>query len=194
MGEIRFVGDPHLGHSLVSDLRGYSSIDDHDNAILANMARVAQPDTVWWHTGDEAFNGWRERIPAFSEIPGIHHLVLGNHDRSFPANSNSFKYLADYLAVFASVQLAARIVHKGVRLLICHFPYDGDTTGRGEERFEQWRLRDLGTTLIHGHTHSDQRVSRSARGTVQLHAGLDAWGLVPPTIDDLLAEAELIQR
>lgn len=194
MAEIRFVGDPHLGHQLVAGLRGFATVAEHDHQILANMARVAQPDTIWWHTGDEAFNGWRGRIAAFAAIPGTHHLVLGNHDRAFPANSNSYRHVADYLTVFASVQLAARISYQGVRLLICHFPYDGDTAGRGEERFEQWRLRDLGTTLIHGHTHSDQRISRSARGTVQLHAGLDAWGLVPPTIDDLLAEAELIQR
>jgi calcineurin-like phosphoesterase family protein len=194
MGEIRFVGDAHLGHQLVSGLRGFSSVPDHDHHILGNMARVARPDTIWWHTGDEAFNGWQGRIKAFAEIPGTHHLVLGNHDRAFPANSNSFEYVAAYLEVFASVQLAARISHHGVRLLICHFPYDGDTPGRGEERFEQWRLRDLGTTLIHGHTHSDQRLSRSARGTVQIHAGLDAWGLVPPTIDELLSGAGLGER
>ncbi len=191
MGEIRFVGDAHLGHALVSRLRGFASIEEHDHRILANMAKVARPDTVWWHTGDEAFNGWQGRIQAFAEIPGTHHLVLGNHDRAFPANNNAFNYIAGYLEVFASVQLSARISHKGVRLLICHFPYDGDTEGRGEERYTQWRLHDLGTTLIHGHTHSSQRLASSAQGTLQIHAGLDAWGLVPPTIDDLLAEAGL---
>jgi calcineurin-like phosphoesterase family protein len=187
MGEIRFVGDAHLGHRLVAGLRGFAAVEDHDHQILSNMARVARPDTIWWHTGDEAFDGWQGRIKAFAAIPGTHHLVLGNHDRGFPANSSSYKYLSAYREVFASVQLAAKISHQGVGLLICHFPYDGDTEGRGEDRFEQWRLRDLGKPLIHGHTHSAQRVSTSARGTVQLHAGLDAWGLVPPTIHDLLS-------
>lgn len=191
MSEIRFVGDAHLGHRLVAGLRGFDAVEDHDRQILSNLARVARPDTIWWHTGDEAFDGWQERIKAFADIPGTHHLVLGNHDRAFPANSNAHKYLAAYQEVFASVQLAARISHEGVGLLISHFPYDGDTEGRGGDRYEQWRLRDLGKTLIHGHTHSSQRQSRSANGTLQIHAGLDAWGLVPPTIHELLTEAGL---
>ncbi|MEE9964728.1 MAG: metallophosphoesterase family protein [Propionicimonas sp.] len=192
MGEIRFVGDPHLGHRLVADLRGFASVDAHDHHILSAMAAVATPETIWWHTGDEAFDGWQGRITAFSAIPGTHHLVLGNHDRAFPSNSNAHLQLAGYQEVFASVQLSARISYAGIKVLISHFPYDGDTEGREEERFEQWRLRDLGRTLIHGHTHSSQRISHSARGTLQIHAGLDAWNLKPPTIHDLLSEAGLL--
>lgn len=191
MSEIRFVGDAHLGHSLVAGLRGFDSVDAHDHHILAAMAKVATPDTIWWHTGDEALGGWRGRITAFATIPGTHHLVLGNHDRAFPANSNAHRYLASYLEVFASVQLAARLSYDGIKVLISHLPYDGDSDGGDRDRFEQWRLRDLGRPLIHGHTHSSQRISTSARGTLQIHAGLDAWGLKPPTLADLLTEAGL---
>ncbi len=42
-----------------------------------------------------------------------------------------------------------------------------------------------------GHAHSSQRISTSTRGTMQIHAGFDAWGLKPPTSADLLTEAGL---
>ena len=40
----------------------------------------------------------------------------------------------------------------------------------------QWRLRDAGNPVLHGHTHSTEKVSFSACGTPQLHVGWDAWG------------------
>ena len=71
--------------------------------------------------------------------------------------------------------------HSGINII--HYNDDGDHTE--EERYDQFRLRDLGTTLLHGHTHSDQRVSRSSNGTLQIHVGLDAWGLKPVTLHQI---------
>ncbi|WP_248948290.1 HNH endonuclease [Oerskovia enterophila] len=51
---------------------------------------------------------------------------------------------------------------------------DGDTDGRPVDRHEQYRLRDLGLPLIHGHTHSTKFLTASERGSLQLHVGFDA--------------------
>lgn len=192
MPEVRFVGDAHLGHAKVAGVRGFATAEAHDQAVLRALHKVARPDTIWWWLGDVAFNGWRDRIGVIRSIPGVHHLVLGNHDRAFPAHSQAHNYIADYMTVFASVQLAARLSYDGQGLLLSHFPLSGDHTET--DRYEQWRLPDLGKPVIHGHTHSTERLSRSPKGTLQIHAGLDAWGLKPPTLAQLMTEAGAAKR
>jgi calcineurin-like phosphoesterase family protein len=65
----------------------------------------------------------------------------------------------------------------------------------GEDRATQYRLRDEGAWLIHGHTHLQNRLGPDARyltimdpadgGGItsprgrEVHAGLDAWNLRP---------------
>lgn len=60
---------------------------------------------------------------------------------------------------------------------------------RRRARQPQFRLPDLGEWLIHGHTHSKERLD----GPRSVHVGLDAWGLRPVSegeIAALIREAE----
>ena len=59
-------------------------------------------------------------------------------------------------------------------MLLSHFPYDGDHTTTDRE--QQYRLRDLGLPIVHGHTHAAKIVTRSQEGTLQVHVGWDTWG------------------
>ena len=180
---VLFTSDLHLGHRTVSEIRGFNSIEEHDRVVLGNISKVARPGDTLWILGDVAMGGWRDNIlPLMALVAGYRinaHAVLGNHDRPAPNNSNGHAYVSEFAmrGGFASVSTVAKISVEGRSLLMSHYPYDGDHTE--EERYDQFRLRDLGTTLLHGHTHSDQRVSRSSNGTLQIHVGLDAWGLKP---------------
>lgn len=180
---VLFTSDLHLGHRTVSEIRGFDSIEEHDRVVLGNISKVVRPGDTLWILGDVAMGGWKETIVPFMELVSTNrintHVVLGNHDRPAPNNSNGHAYVTEFATRggFASVSTVAKISVEGRSLLMSHYPYDGDHTE--EERYDQFRLRDLGTTLLHGHTHSDQRVSRSSNGTLQIHVGLDAWGLKP---------------
>ena len=105
-----------------------------------------------------------------------------------PCNSNAHRYLGCYRTAFASVQLSLMLKHSGHKLLLHHMPYEGD---HGEDRFTQWRLRDEGLPIIHGHTHSDFVRTFTSKGTVQLHAGVDAWDMAPVKLSDLVALLDL---
>ena len=178
-----FTSDLHLGHRTVAEIRGFNSVEEHDRVVLGNISKVVRPGDTLWILGDVAMGGWRDSVvPLMVLVAGRQvktHVVLGNHDRPAPNNSNGHAYLSEFATRggFASVSTVAKISVEGRPLLMSHYPYDGDHTE--EERYDQFRLRDLGTTLLHGHTHSDQRVSRSSNGTLQIHVGLDAWGLKP---------------
>ncbi len=76
-----------------------------------------------------------------------------------------------------------------VTVLLSHFPYVGD---RGQERYAQWRLKDEGLPLLHGHTHSAEEISYTPRinngggwPTTQMHVGLDAWNLTPVSLEQI---------
>jgi calcineurin-like phosphoesterase family protein len=65
-----------------------------------------------------------------------------------------------------------------------HFPYTGDS--QAESRYDKYRALDEdGTPIIHGHTHSSEKVSRTDKGTLQIHVGVDAWDFYPVHIDQI---------
>lgn len=98
-------------------------------------------------------------------------------------HQDSHRKLGRYFPTFASVQQSARRRIRGREVLLSHFPYQGDHSA--EDRHTQWRLRNEGLPLLHGHTHSN--LVRLNQDNV-IHVGWDAWHrLVPlPEVADLL--------
>lgn len=178
MGETWLTSDTHLGHDFVSRLRGFENHVEHDAHLARIWDRRVRDDDEVWVLGDIAMNGWADRMQWFSKRPGTKHLVLGNHDRAHPSRKNAHSHLKHFRLHFNTVQTTARLEN----ILLSHFPYDGD---HGEDRHTQWRLRDEGAPLAHGHLHDDVKARLSAQGTPMVHVGLDAWGLSPVTLHDV---------
>jgi calcineurin-like phosphoesterase family protein len=115
--------------------------------------------------------------------PGTKHLVSGNHDGVHPMHHDSHKKFGPYLEVFASVQQSARRKLAGYEVLLSHFPFLGSEDAFDTyNRFEQWRLPQMGSWLLHGHTHS--RVRSHGRS---IHVGVDAWDLKPVSVNAIAA-------
>lgn len=190
MPNVWVTSDPHLGHEIgATKHRSFSSVREHDELIIANLKRFVKSDDVLWILGDCGFGDWRVSIQQFREVPGTKHVILGNHDRPHPMHPNSQNYIEEFkkLGGFASVQTAAKFRHGGKRVVMTHYPYEGDTAGRDEDRDLQWRLPDRGVPIIHGHTHSTERASVTSMGTLQLHVGLDAWDFEPVPLRELIS-------
>jgi calcineurin-like phosphoesterase family protein len=166
-----FSSDTHFLHAMVAGLRGFTSSAEHDETVI-NETRV---------------------LEQAARLNGRKQLVTGNHDPCWPGHRDSRKRQRRWLDVFESVQAFAKIRLGGGTVLLSHFPYEGDHTT--EERATQFRLRDEGEWLIHGHTHLQNRLGlnpryltimgatdgegiTSPRGR-EVHAGLDAWNLAP---------------
>lgn len=168
-----FTSDPHFGHRLVAGLRGFESTEAHDQELAERWAeRVRASDHVWV-LGDLAASSPTHALDVLRSLPGIKHLVSGNHD----------KWQRRYLDVFASVQPFARRKIEGADVMLSHFPYLVD---REEPRHMQYRLRDEGAWLLHGHLHSAERIT-SAR---EIHVGVDAWGHAPVNLTAIAAHIE----
>ena len=189
MSQTYFTADLHFGHARIIDLcaRPFADVEAMDAALIARWNEtVTSDDDVVWVLGDFAL-GNRHR--ALSYLPGLRGrkmLVVGNHDACDPLSSGGWKKVKEYTeAGFELVLPWARVSlppageqAPGRKVLLSHFPYDGDS--RGADRHVQARLRDLGEPLVHGHVHQEFTVRRSREtGAPQVNVGVDRWDYRP---------------
>lgn len=183
MSSVLFTADLHLGHKLVSELRGFSSIEEHDEHIVQVWNKTVSRRDVVYVLGDIALSNYDYALDIIKNLNGAKHLVSGNHDIVHPMHKRgqSRQELMKWLDTFETINpfLRKKINHK--EYLLSHFPYAdwGDGESREGSRFDQYRLPDRGLPLIHGHTHGKERIHGSfASSTLHnmLHVGWDAWG------------------
>ncbi|QRY51790.1 metallophosphoesterase family protein [Mycolicibacterium septicum] len=178
------TSDLHISHAKVAETRGYPDIAHHDKYLAGVWDAVVHPDDHVWVLGDISAGGSAAQKNALQWIKqrrGYKHLIAGNHDGCHPIHRDSHKWQAIYFSAFDSVQMVAKrrvpLLDGHVSVMLSHFPYAGD---RGEDRYPEWRLRDHGYPIIHGHTHSSEVVSwarpwKHDASPLQIHVGIDAW-------------------
>lgn len=183
-----FTSDLHLGHQFMAEFRGFDSVADHDITVLKSIAKRAAGHRLFI-LGDIVMGGWVQNLPKVRLIGAAEvHIIIGNHDRVFAGNKNAFAHMENFIELSGadSVSAFGSIRVDGQRWMLSHFPYDDFDAQGDEERYMEYRLRDEGIPLLHGHTHSSNIVSQSDRGTKQVHVGWDAWRR--PVSIDYLAE------
>lgn len=157
MPESYYLSDVHLNHPKVAEYRGFSSVNDHNDAVMESMRRLPAGSDLHL-CGDLSSGGAVSENQALALLATLTHLNLhlkpGNHDSVHAMHRNSHHRHAKFRDVFDSIELFGQMRLAGKYVLISHFPYERD---RGRPRYTQWRLRNEGLYLIHGHTHSDQR-------------------------------------
>lgn len=202
MGTLWFTSDSHFMHDfLAMDIRGFSTTQEHDKQLIANYNSKIRPDDTVFTIGDFSLKKPDVFAPILQRLNGNWHLISGNHDACWPGHSEGYKFQQAYMdAGFKSVQPFGRRKLDGSNVLMSHFPYGGDHTGT--DRSTQYRLREEGLVVLHGHTHEDKVVSwylngRGAFGkgsTLQVHVGLDAWKLMPVSVDQVIELIRLNKR
>lgn len=193
MSTVFYTSDAHIGHVKIARIRAEQFVPHinfandaevvawHDNELAARWDAVVTDSDVVWVVGDISSGTNSKQHAAlewFSRRRGIKRLVAGNHDGVHPHNRDFYKWDDAYRAVFQTVTPFARQKVNGVDVMISHFPYEGDHVE--VQRYTEYRLRDEGMPLIHGHTHSmsvgDSRV---------IHVGVDARNMAPVSVADI---------
>lgn len=187
MSNVFYTSDMHFSHKMLAiDIRGFASIEEHDEVLIENWNKiVTKADTVFV-LGDVSLKKPAVYKNITTRLNGTKHLVFGNHDPGNGGDRDSTKYAVDYaLAGFTSTHDFLRRKISGRDVLLSHYPYNGDHSDH--DRMEQYRLRDLGVPLLHGHTHSKGAVSYSMNYTLQIHVGIDAHELTPVHMDKIVS-------
>lgn len=178
-----WTSDIHIGHLAVATrFRPFESVEEHDATLAQNWDTTVRENDIVYVLGDIAINprrddafGWLQRRP------GRKHLISGNHDLVHPLHGTKAfqeQRKPEWLEVFETVNPFARISIDGRKVLMSHFPLSGEGSRELEERYSEWRIRLLpeGAFLLHGHTHSTEKVGDDPR---QIHVGVDAWNWTP---------------
>jgi calcineurin-like phosphoesterase family protein len=177
-----FASDHHFGHKKVAGLRGFDDTNHHDAFIIDRHNDLVKDTDIVYFLGDLSSGtnaATLDALDCVSMMKGRKRLIAGNHCPIHPMNRDSHKWFDYYLDVFDSVAPFGRTSVHGTRVLLSHFPYETD---RGEVRYTQYRLRNEGHWLLHGHLHVAERLTSSR----EIHVGLDAWDLAP-VADDVIA-------
>lgn len=178
-----FTSDTHFKHRAMIE-RGwrprFSSLEEMDQTMIENWNAVVRPNDIVWHLGDVGMGTANGFLPYFKfRLNGTKHLIAGNHDKPWSGNRDAHSHLPRWLdGAFASVQTFAKRHVGGKTVMLSHFPYAGDHVG--EDRYNQFRLRDEGPWLIHGHVHGAWRV----KGRM-INVGVDVWNFRPVPLSEI---------
>jgi calcineurin-like phosphoesterase family protein len=199
---IFFTSDLHAGHKNIIKYcnRPFADTDEMNHEIIRRWNAVVTDDDRIWVLGDVALGPIHESLEAIGQLNGRKYMVVGNHDRNFRGGQRSGGmepgewdniYRKYFVSIWQNVPWAMEYMNGNRPLAMSHFPYDGDHTDKA--RYMEYRLPDRGVLLIHGHTHSTDKFTRSEKGSPQVHVGMDAWNYVPVStrqIEMLLKDKE----
>jgi calcineurin-like phosphoesterase family protein len=160
---IYFTSDTHFGdfRRIRTDKRPFSSIEEHDAALVARWNETVGADDEIWHLGDVAPTYDRMSVAKLlAALRGRKHLIIGNND---PLATTE-------CALWASTQHYAELDIDGHRLVLCHYP------------FRSWNRMGKGVIDLHGHSHG--KLKELPR---QYDIGVDVFEYRPVTLAMILA-------
>jgi calcineurin-like phosphoesterase family protein len=158
-----YTSDEHYYHEgiIFPCGRPFKTTKQMNKTIIKNNNDVVAPDDNVHHVGDFTMLPIEdvrmiERI--LGQLNGIHHLILGNHDRQRPWD------LID--AGFASVHTTLKMDYKGVNYFLHHDP--------------AWSVVFNPEIQICGHVHNLFKVCRNV-----INVGVDVWNFKPVSFDQI---------
>lgn len=159
-----FTADTHFGDPRVLriDRRPFASVADHDAALKRAWNDCVGPNDTVWHLGDVLRPRAGSCADLLASLNGRKHLIVGNND---PAGTVEAKG-------WDSVQAYAELTLDGQLLILCHYA------------FRTWNQMGRRSINLHGHSHG-----RLKPVTRQFDVGVDAQGLRPVTLQEILARA-----
>lgn len=173
--------DLHLGHRLVAEARGFDSVEAHDQHIIDAWHRTIRKNDIVNVLGDISSGAHQPALEIIASLPGRKRIKWGNHDKPHPASRGGAAALREFLEVFESGDSIGMHRVGGRQFMLSHFPYTGERDG-SPDRYSEFRLRDTGLWLVHGHVHEAWAVNGR-----QINVGVDRWMNGPVSDDSILA-------
>ena len=112
-----YIADCHFGHKniLAYDNRPFKTIEEHDEAIIKNWQNTVKPEDDVYILGDFSWYDAKKTAAILQKLPGMKHLIIGNHDQQIVDNAN------------AKMQFIEYINYKEIKdgnddIVLCHYP------------------------------------------------------------------------
>ena len=187
---IFFTSDTHFGHDkdFIVQRRGFTAIEEMNEALVENWNRVVQPEDTVYHLGD-VFMVDNVNADYVRQLHGRIHLIRGNHD------SEGKIALLKTLPNIESVSMAEQFEYGKWHFFLCHYPaLTCDTSLTPENINKGLRSR---TMCLYGHTHQSKPFFYTDLPYIY-NVGVDAHNCTPVSIEeiasDIRSQQEILQR
>ena len=176
------ISDLHMGHKLMIE-KEYRKVGFEEVIMKALNDCVGKNDTLYL-LGDLAFGRQSYWCNRLGEIPCKTVLVKGNHDQN---RDNWYRKRFDEVIPFTEPLF---LDHEWGKVMLTHIPANPYVLSSYDERFKRLgnhfrKLYKENNCIlnIHGHTHGEAQEKKYT-----YDATVDAQGLFPKTIDQILEE------
>jgi len=180
MSRIWFTSDIHFGHRRILTYcpnRPFTTIEEHDAAIMTEWREKVAPHDVIYFLGDLTLDSDPLRVAQLcSKLTGTIHVVLGNHDRGLKRVRAMYDQFADldiphdliaevkgltkhvvFLPRSDRVEGFYRFRMGGISCVLNHHPVE-DWPGRAQHGHDMAHVDPLsGRWHLHGHSHGLSR-------------------------------------
>lgn len=170
------VSDTHFNHSreFLYGPRGFTSVEEMNEAIIERWNSVVDPDDRVIHLGDTMLNDNQKGIECMSRLNGQICLIYGNHD------SDVRKELFWYeLPMIITLGYAHVFKHGKLSIYLSHYPTL--TANIDDKHFSQHVI------CFHGHTHSKEKW-QDPNNPFLYNVALDAHNCYPVNLDAAIDE------
>ena len=136
-----YIGDLHFGHksAIIFDQRPFMDVEEVDRCLIELWnSKVSDSDEVYI-LGDFACRNEKPEEWYLSQLKGVKHLIIGNHDTRLLKNDRAMEY-------FASVEKMRHVADSGNHICLCHFP------------IADWNGRYKGHYHIYAHIHNSDNI------------------------------------
>ena len=149
-----FCSDPHFGHTnvLAYDNRPFSTIEEHDEALVSNFNKVVGSEDDLYILGDFSFHKDINKIrEIISSLNGKKHLIIGNHDTKIIKDRDTmmmFNEVTDYKELY---------IDKHCTLILSHYP------------IPCFKNSYYGWVHLYGHVHNtfEHNIMENTKRTIQ---------------------------
>ena len=175
---IYLTSDLHIGHNkpFIYETRGFSSIEEHDTAILKNWNNVVTDEDTVYILGDLCLGqDEKEWNRIFYNLKGKEiNIIIGNHD----TNNKIDKYIFDYEFVDCGWVTILKYSKKW-KFYLSHYPtYTENPVSPHEKPIIN----------LYGHTHQKDFFFNG--NPYMYNVGIDAHNLTPVSIETIIKDIQ----
>lgn len=176
---IWLTSDTHFWHKNIIELgkRPYADLDEMHEALIKNWNDRVRPEDTIYVLGDMNFGSFKDFEPIAKRLNGIKVLIRGNHDK---LSDGQYRKLGFTVYHELTMKIAGQMCR------FSHYPYAPPWykrlfMGKHKLRYLERRpARIKGEILIHGHSHSPNKVYENS-----IHVGCEAWSCRPVKINEI---------
>lgn len=177
MGKTYFTSDLHIGHNrgFMYEPRGFDSIYDHDQMLIAKWNSIVNDDDIVYILGDIMLNDNEYGRKIFNQLKGIKVIVRGNHD-------TDTRWDDIYPTMRGVIRLtnAEYFTYGKYHFYLSHYPTM--TSNLEKESLKKCLIN------LYGHTHQKSNFYNDI--PFMYHVGMDSHNNAPVDIETIIADCE----